>query len=256
MNSSPRYWTALTAVALLCACRPAGAADTPANRSIKLPVVVTGLSANKARLALEKAYAAIGIEVKFVNMPGELALIESTHGSMDGEIVRTVLIEKDYPQLLRVPVPLYFFSVSTIVRNEPGATAPTLEAARNSARVGVVRGIKATETLVSGWPNLTLANNLESGMKMLQAKRFDVLVTPTESAMAAMQSNNMAIDAFKIRTVMTIPTYHYLNRNNAALVPAIGAELSRLKGKRASVLEGISEKTGEEAAATAMPAAK
>ena len=240
MKIHSRSWAAFIVATTLFAYAPTIAAPAPEQRTIKLPVVVNGASATKARLILEKAYAAIGISVTFVNMPGERALIESTRGGMDGEIVRTVLIEKDYPQLLRVPVPLYFFSTSTLVRNEPGATAPSLEEARKMNRVGVVRGIKATESIVSGWPNLTVANNLETAMEMLQAKRFDVLVTATEAALAAMQDSKLAAGTFKLRTVMTIPAYHYLNQNNAALVPAIAAELAKLKGKYPSVLEGVS----------------
>lgn len=249
MKNHPRSWIAFALAAALCASGPAMAAPPAAKRTIKLPVVVSGASATKARIILEQAYAAIGVEVVLVNMPGERALIESTRGAMDGEIVRTALVEQDYPQLVRVPVPLYFFSISTLVRNEPGATAPSLDETKKMHRVGVVRGLKATEIAVRGWTNLTVANNLETALKMLQAKRFDVLVAPTEATLASMHTHKLPVDTFKLRTVMTLPTYHYLNRDNATLVPAIGAELSKLKGKQASVLEGIAAKSALESAA-------
>lgn len=250
MNNQLRSWNVLAIAAVLCTGMPAMAAPPAAKRAITLPVVVNGASATKARAALEQAYAAIGIDVVFIPMPGERALVESTRGAIDGEIVRTVLIEPDYPQLLRVPVPLYFFGISTLVRNEPGVEAPSLEQARRMPSVGVVRGLKATEIAVQGWSNLTVANNLETALKMLQAKRFDVLVAATEATLASMQTHRLPQEQFKLRTVMTMPAYHYLNRNNAALVPAIGAELAKLKGKHASVLEGIAAKAQLEAAAS------
>jgi polar amino acid transport system substrate-binding protein len=239
MKNYLRSWNAFVVAAALCACTPAMAAPPAEKRTIKLPVVVSGVSATKARVVLQQAYAAIGIEVVLVSMPGERALIESTRGAMDGEIVRTALVEQDYPQLLRVPVPLYFFSISTLVRNEAGAVAPSLEDAQKMHRVGVVRGLKATEIAVRGWDNLTVANNVETALKMLRAKRFDVLVAPTEATLASMRTHNLPDDAFKLRTVMTMPAYHYLNQKNATLIPAIGAELTKLKGKQASVLDGI-----------------
>lgn len=64
-----------------------------------------------AREILHRAYTRLGIDVEMVGMPWKRALLASNNGIFDGEVARIPVIEDLYPNLVRVPVPLYALDI-------------------------------------------------------------------------------------------------------------------------------------------------
>jgi polar amino acid transport system substrate-binding protein len=226
-----------TLLAML-AC-PAWGAEPGTARTITLPVTVDSLQARQVRFAIEQAYAAINITVKYAVRPALRALVESDAGQLDGDVIRPVTIEAAYPNLRRVDVPLYMNGASVWVRKESGAAPSTLQALAARKSVGIVRGIQHAETATRGWSNVVVANNYPAAMRMLQTGLIDALLGgdgPIRELFAAGQFDAAQFNGFDIYAT---PLYHYLNVKHADILPRVQAELSKIRGQHTTVLDGL-----------------
>lgn len=197
----------------------------------------SGALLNRTRRALETAYAAMGYQVVIEEMPPARGMLEADHGVAAGEVVRTPFIEKQSPNLIRVPVLMDTFGISTVSKAASFA-APTLEQAAHM-HVGIHKGITNIEFLVEGWPNVERPLQIFALLKMLNAGNVDVIIVGTENLFYAAAQLGLSPDLFSFREVHRDPVYHYLHKRHAALVPAITAELNKIKGKYPTVAEGF-----------------
>lgn len=209
-----------------------------ADMQITLPVTVESLQGRQTRFALEMVYASLHIKANFAPRPPLRALNEADSGLLDGEMMRPAGIEVDYPNLLRVNVPLYMNSATATVRQ--GVAVPAnVEALSKFKAVGIVRGIRHAEATTEGWRNVVVANNYVAAVRMLKEGMIDVLLGGDTAVIDAISSNHYDAGAFQRREVYSTPLYHYLHKRHAALLPKVQAELAKLRGQQATVLDGL-----------------
>lgn len=55
---------------------------------------------------LDQGYQELGVEVEWIRLPTTRALMYSNSGNFDGELIRIERVAKEYPNLIKVPVPL------------------------------------------------------------------------------------------------------------------------------------------------------
>ncbi|WP_319522664.1 hypothetical protein [uncultured Desulfosarcina sp.] len=95
-----------------------------------LPIATSSLSAKTVNLAgvcgetndisskvLIEAYADIGYKVSITILPTERAIRESNMGRYDGEVMRIKGHEKNYPNLVMVPVPINRIEITVFTRD-------------------------------------------------------------------------------------------------------------------------------------------
>lgn len=58
-------------------------------------------------IVVGKAFARIGVQLKLIKLPAERGLINANQGIDDGDLSRIAGIEKDYPNLIRVPEKIF-----------------------------------------------------------------------------------------------------------------------------------------------------
>jgi polar amino acid transport system substrate-binding protein len=228
-------WAALLAIM----SGPAWSAEAAGARTINLPVTVDSLQARQVRFALEQAYAAINIPVKFSSRPALRGLIEADAGQLDGEVIRPITIEATYPNLRRVDVPLYLNGASVWVRTASGPAPTTLQALSARKTVGIVRGIQHAETATKGWPNVIVANNYQAGMRMLQTGMIDALLGGDGPIRELFVAGQFEGTQFNSAEIYATPLYHYLHVKHADILPRVQAELAKIKGQHATVLDGL-----------------
>ncbi len=233
----------LNGIALACSIMLPGLAipvrAAAADMQITLPVTVESLQGRQTRFALELAYASLHIKANFTPRPPLRALNEADSGMLDGEMMRPAGIEGDYPNLLRVNVPLYMNVASAIVRQGAVAAPASVEALSKFKAVGIVRGIRHAEATTEGWRNVVVINNYAAAVRMLKEGMIDVLLGGDTAIVDAISSNHYDAGQFQKRDVYSTPLYHYLHKRHAALVPKVQAELARLRGQQATVLDGL-----------------
>ncbi len=150
-------------------------------------------------------------------------------GQTDGEVARIASYSLHHPDLIMV-TPAYFYLSTVVYARGPLAiqTAQDLK----DYKIGIIRGIKRSEDLVKGMPNVERVSNFKTLFLMLEAGRFDV-VLETEMSGSYMIKN---FDLKKVQPVAVLQkhlVYHILAANMKSVAPRISATIMEL------------EKTGE-----------
>ncbi|WP_316896741.1 transporter substrate-binding domain-containing protein [Pseudodesulfovibrio indicus] len=176
---------------------------------------------------LEAAYGRMGIEITGKKLPAARSLALADKGELDGEVNRIPAIERDYPGLIRVDVPINSVE-GVIVTNGRTLENATLETLR-TMRVGIKIGNKYAELLTNGFPELTRMPDENKLMQLLLAGRLDALLV--DRAWALTQVRDPDGDRLRINEppLAVIPLYHYLHDRHAGLVPGITAELRAMR---------------------------
>jgi ABC-type amino acid transport substrate-binding protein len=175
---------------------------------------------------LEKAYAEIGMRIEVVLTEPSRALVNSSSGATDGEVVRIGLVGDRYPALVRVDVPLlsvvtYGYTTRPELRN---LSLPDLEL----LRAGHVRGAVFGETAARGFAEVWAADEPEQLFEMLKQGRLD-LVFVREVRAREMIARFELEDAYPIpASRKTYPFYHYLHERHRALVPRVENALRKV----------------------------
>lgn len=219
----------------LAAGMPSAAAEAPATiklaRLAEFPDQIVGGEILKA------VYARLGITVEFVDAAPKRALALSSSGEVDGEVQRIGGLEKTFPTLVPVRVPINDIEPAAFTT---GLTfSPSGWNSITDHHIGIVQGVGSSEAGTKGMAHVQAAVSLESLIRMLDAGRIDVMVTDAFSGQLAVASMGLA---GRIRPLSppldTIPLYHYLNERRSDLVPLVekaardmeaSGELARLR---------------------------
>ena len=164
-------------------------------------------------------------------------MMESGRGDLAGEITRAPIIEKLFPDLMRVPVLMDLVGASTFIKASLGPGIGLEVAAL--LRVGIVRGVKVIEAWTTDWPHVERVDNSTELVKMLLAGNVDVIIAFTDDVRNAMVDNALAATAFNAKEVERIAQYHYLHKRHAAIVPGITVELNKIRSNFKTVAEGF-----------------
>ncbi len=97
---------------------------------------------------LQKAYSSLGIELEIVENTPSRALVESTSGKTDGEVIRIGSVGDRYPTLVRVDVPLLSV-VAYGYTNRADLKDKSLEDLK-SLRQGMCAGLSLAKWLPAG----------------------------------------------------------------------------------------------------------
>jgi len=188
---------------------------------------------------LRAVYAKLDIKLEFEDVPGKRALALSSSGELDGEIQRIPNLSRDYPTLVQISPPINYI--------EPSVFSKTLhfdvrgwDSIRDFS-IGIVRGVGSSEAGTRGMADVTATTSLESMIRMLDADRFDLMVTDLFSGRVAVKKLNL--DS-RIRAlsppIERIYIYHYLHERHRDLAKRVGevirqmeasGELARLREK-------------------------
>jgi polar amino acid transport system substrate-binding protein len=201
---------------------------SPASAGQRLVFGYGGSSLSLGSLkVLEAAYGRMGIEVAGKKLPAARSLALADKGELDGEVNRIAAIERDYPDLIRVDVPINSVE-GVVVTNGRTLENTNLETLR-TMRVGIKIGNKYAELLTEGFPELTRMPDENKLMQLLLAGRLDALLVDRPWALTQVRSPDG--DRLRINEppLAVIPLYHYLHARHAGLVPGITAELRAMR---------------------------
>lgn len=171
---------------------------------------------------LKRAYALLDIEIETVFLNPRRALLDSSSGKTDGEVIRIRQIGDSYDTLIRVDVPLFDAPVLAYASN-PGFRKQTFDGlkATGGVRVGFVAGHIYAKNLSEGFAEVWIAEDPKQLMDMLKHDRIDLAIISEDVG-------NRAVEAQAFRKAFTlaspaglISAYHYLHIRHAELVPRV-----------------------------------
>lgn len=189
---------------------------------------------------LRAVYAKLNIKLEFEDVPGKRALALSSAGEVDGEIQRIGTLSRDYPTLIQVTPAINYI--------EPAVFTTRLHfdvAGWDSIRdysIGIVRGVGSSEAGTRGMARVTATTSLESMVKMLDADRFDVMITDLFSGLVAVRKLNLQARIYPLSPPLDrIHIYHYLHERHRALVPEVGKVIAQMEasGELATLREAL-----------------
>lgn len=187
-----------------------------------------------AEQVLGEAYKRLGMSLQVQKYPGERSLVSANDGTTDGELYRKVGMERDYPNLIIVPVPLQTYEIVIFTRGT-SFNVSGWESLRPFT-VGFVRGIKIVEQNTLGMRTEAVPTMQQAFQKMVMG-RTDVVVGNRTSGLAAIKA--LKLDDVRIMAppLASFPVYHYLHKKHEALVPRLTAVLTQMQKEK--VIERI-----------------
>lgn len=186
-------------------------------------------AATVAELVLREAYRRLGRAVKVQRLPGERALMYANAGRTDGELYRKLGLERQYPNLVIVPVPLLTFELVIFSRGT-SFTVNGWESLRPFT-LGFVRGNKIAEENTRGM-RVEPVPNLELAFNKLVMGRTDLVLSHRASGMAVVRRLKLEGITMLEPPLASFPAYHYVNIKHAALVPELTRVLRQMQADR------------------------
>lgn len=176
---------------------------------------------------LKAAYGRLGIEAVGKLEPEGRSLADSTEGYLDGEVHRIEGTERDFPELIRIPVPINKHEgVAFAYRNDIAVEGwESLE----GYRVGRLIGIVFAENGLQNMSNVTALPDINKLFDLLVAGRLDVVVYVRDGLVS--QQKRLQDEQLHIiePPLIVEPLYHYLHTNHKALVPRITRVLQQMQ---------------------------
>jgi len=170
----------------------------------------------------------IGLEAEIQVFPTatERSLLNADSGIDDGMAMRIAGLEKQYPNLIRVPEPL-IVNDFVAYSNRPRFATDSWRALEPYV-VSYIIGWKVFEKNVQGVKEVTLVRDADQLFRLLGNGRADVVLYERWQGLERLRAMGIKAQVLEpplSRTEMFI----YLNRKHAALVPKVAQALANLK---------------------------
>jgi len=180
------------------------------------------------RLIIPEIYKKIDIKVKITPLPGMRAQFMATSGKRDGEIMRIWTYGQENQTTIRVPTPYYYLETMGFIHKDSGIVINSKEDLAKYKLVKV-RGVKHTNNISNGMPNVYNLNNTEAMMKFLAAGRCDIALTNTVDGMLAIKKNGLTNIVPIHKPLAFLNLYHYIHEDHKDLVPKVDAVIKKMK---------------------------
>ena len=189
---------------------------------------------------LRAVYAKLNIKLEFEDVPGKRAQALSSAGEVDGEIQRIGTLSRDYPTLIQV-TPAINYIEPAVFTAKLHFDVDGWNSIRNYS-IGIVRGVGSSEAGTRGMDRVTATTSLENMVRMLDADRFDVMVTDLFSGLVAVRKLNLQARIYSLSPPLErIRIYHYLHERHRDLVPKVGKVIEQMEasGELAMLREAL-----------------
>ncbi|MCU6499316.1 transporter substrate-binding domain-containing protein [Rugamonas sp. A1-17] len=190
-----------------------------------------------AEQVLREAYSRLGYKLEVHRLPGERTLLYANEGRMDGELYRKLGMDRQYPNLIIVPVPLLTYEIVVFTHG----TDFQLNGwdSLKPYTIGHVRGIKIVQENTVGMRTEAVPTMTQAFQKMMVG-RTDLVVGNRLSGMAVIK--NLKLDEVRVLNppLASFPVYHYLNKQHEALAVQLAAVLRQMRAEK--VIEAIQQR--------------
>jgi polar amino acid transport system substrate-binding protein len=173
-----------------------------------------------------EAFRRAGVELQLVKLPAERGLINANAGIEDGDMVRIAGIEKQYPNLVRVPEKLLDWEFAAFSKD---ASILSSWAALRGRSVGHIKGWKIYERNFAGAERVTTADDPEQLFRLLDLDRIEVALYERSLGVALVKQQGLKGIRPLAPPLAAREMFIYLHRSHAPLVPKVAEALRALK---------------------------
>jgi polar amino acid transport system substrate-binding protein len=180
------------------------------------------------RIIIPEIYQKLNIKVSITPVPGNRAQWLAASGEKDGEIMRIWTYGDENPSTIRVPTSYYSLETMAFIKKDAGISISRKEE-MTSLRIVKVRGVKHTDNISKGMPNLKSFGSTENMMLFLNAGRADIALTNTIDGLIILKKMGLKNIVPLKKPLAVLELYHYIHEKHKALVPKINAVLIDMK---------------------------
>jgi len=173
-----------------------------------------------------EAFRRVGAELRLVKLPPERGLINANAGIEDGDLTRIAGLEKQYPNLVRVPEKLVDWEFMAFSKNT--SIASTWSVLRQHA-IGHIKGWKIYEQNLATAGQVTTADDAEQLFRLLDLDRIEVALYERSLGTALVQQQGLKGVRLLAPPLATREMFIYLHRRHAALAPPLAEALRAMK---------------------------
>jgi polar amino acid transport system substrate-binding protein len=216
------------------------------SKEIKL-VGITGSALGELCLeVMTEVYLRLGYPVNINLFPAKRALEEVSYGNYDANACRIQAVEDKYPSLIRIPFPIMNYQNHGFIlkSNDSLADYQDLE----TIRIGVIRGIVATDRLTKGLKRV-LVGNTSDLFNLLLAGRIDMAITSNLSGQIFLGKNPRFVRIKMVdKPIQMKKLHHFVHASNDHLVEELASMLQKMTitGEIATLTKNyINRKSGQ-----------
>lgn len=166
-----------------------------------------------------------GILMKYQTLPSERSLRNVHLGIDDVEAGRIEGLDKTYPNLVRVKVPIHSIDIVLLSRDNAHPKGEHIKtiAQMKPYNVGLIRGVKIAERIAQkATPkSITQATSYAMLIKMLINGRIDVIITSKIALLTMLSQTKERGLHMTSKPIVSLPLYTYLNKKYSSLVPKL-----------------------------------
>lgn len=198
-------------------------------QTVKLSIIYKSLSQTIPRDVVREAYKTLGVHVEFNYFPPRRALELANRGIMDGETARIDGAAREFPNLIKIPVPVAYFT-GVVFTKQIDRVIRTWEDLRG-LKIGIVKGVLYSERGTKGMNTYDAKDNNHL-FKLLDNDRIDVAIAVKEEGLYEIQKNFRSSNIHIIgQPVFTAPSYHYIHKKNKKWEPQLESVLHDMANK-------------------------
>lgn len=168
----------------------------------------------------------VGRELRLIKLPPERALINVNDGIDDGDLTRIAGLERQYPNLVRVPEKILDWEFAAFCKQCPAESSWT--AVRHHA-VGHIKGWKIYEQHMAGAERVTTAVDTAQLFRLLSLERIEVALYEHWIGLAYLKQQGIDDVRVLLPPLSSREMFIYLHKRHAELVPKLAAALRELK---------------------------
>ncbi|MDE1463985.1 transporter substrate-binding domain-containing protein [Spartinivicinus poritis] len=174
-------------------------------------------------LVMKEAYHNIGGELEVRYYPGwKRTLIEANKGNTDGELFRIYGTNRDYPNLVMVPVAVAHIEGVAFTGKEE-LKRFTISGWRSIQHntIGYIRGIRFITNGTKGFSGVEVLSSMEQLLQSVNSQHLDFGINDRITLVPFLKANEYSNIKILEPPLQKIKLYHYLHRRNSKLVKQI-----------------------------------
>lgn len=216
-------------IVFLCFLSNAAQADVPLRLGTSYyPPVTTPNKDGALDLVYQELSRRLGIQISVDEVESaERVLLNANNGVTDGDVGRVMGLEKRYPNLVVVPVPVYHYQM-VVFSIKPDFTVAGAESIKQYD-IGIPTGWKILEDISVGARSVTSLSSAELVFSMLMKDRIDIALLEKSQGISMIQK--MGLQGIKVLrpNLLEGDWFLYLHKKHNYLVPKITAELQKMQ---------------------------
>lgn len=208
----------------------AGAHPAPCDAgSVVISVIDNEQTHELAIPVVREAYSRIGYTAAFDRLPARRALEWANDGVTDGDLARIAGTEKQFPNLIRISIPVFRITALAFAVNDTRAISEWHDL--KGLNIGIVRGIRYSEIGTRGMEPIP-ANDMTHLFKLLTLGRIDVAISVLDAGRIEIHRHYPAAGIHPAGDPLFIaPLFHYVHIKNGHLVQKLEKVLEEMEAK-------------------------